>query len=174
MAELIIGILVSIVIIYLSRQSLGSAQMHGFYRFFAFEAILVSILLRVRTWFHDPFSWHQLISWILLLASLALVIHGFWLLRKIGRPEGRIENTRVLVRIGVYHWIRHPLYASLLGLAWGVYFKDPNLVGFLLACVASAFLYATAAVEEKENLARFGKDYKDYMEETRRFIPYLF
>lgn len=174
MLEVWIGIIATSVLLYWSRRSFSSPRLHGFYRTFAFQAILFLILLRLRTWFYDPFAWHQVFSWILLAGSLVLARHGFFLLKKVGRPDGRIENTTVLVRAGAYRWIRHPLYTSLLLLGWGVYFKKPDLVGFLLAVVASVFLYATAVVEERENLARFGASYTAYLQDTHRFIPYLF
>jgi len=34
-------------------------------------------------------------------------------------------------------------------------------------------LAATAAVEERENLARFGVTYAAYMKRTRRFVPFV-
>ena len=49
----------------LSRQP----RSHGFYRFFAWEAILGLFLLNVDFWFRDPFAWYQIIAWTLLFAS---------------------------------------------------------------------------------------------------------
>lgn len=94
-------------------------------------------------------------------------------MRLIGKPEGSFENTTTLVRLGAYRYIRHPLYSSLLWLAWGIFFKDPSLPGGVLALAALAFLVATAKVEEAENLHRFGADYAAYMKTTKMFIPFL-
>ena len=107
------------------------------------------------------------------MASLFLVAHGFYLLRVIGKPSGYIENTTVLVKRGAYRYIRHPLYASLLWFAWGVFFKSPSLVGGALALVATGSLMATARVEEGENLRKFGAEYAAYMKETKLFVPFL-
>jgi len=171
MYKLIIFVVVSAGIIYLSWPSLRNPHSHGFFRFFAFESILVLILLNIENWFSDPFSVHQVISWLLLFSSLPLAVHGFYLLRIIGKPQG---NTTTLVMIGAYKYIRHPLYVSLLLLAWGVFFKGPSLLGCLLAMVTSTFLIATARVEEEENLNKFGPDYVAYMKKTKMFIPFLF
>jgi protein-S-isoprenylcysteine O-methyltransferase Ste14 len=35
------------------------------------------------------------------------------------------------------------------------------------------FVYATARVEEINNLKKFGSAYRSYMERTRMFIPFL-
>jgi protein-S-isoprenylcysteine O-methyltransferase Ste14 len=111
---------------------------------------------------------------LLLIASLILAVHGFHLLRIIGRPEGEIEDTTTLVMLGAYKYVRHPLYASLLLLGWGAFFKDPSLPAGVLILATCAFLTATARVEEAENLDKFGADYAAYMKTTRMFIPFLF
>jgi len=173
MPKLITFVIVSLAIIFFSRNSLRKPSSHGFFRFFAFECILLLILVNVEHWFREPFSAAQIISWLLLLSSLIMAVHGFYLLRVVGRPKGGIEDTSVLVRRGAYRYIRHPLYSSLLLFAWGTFLKDPSLLSIFLAVVASAFLVATARIEEVENIRKFGDDYVTYMRETKMFIPFL-
>ena len=170
-------LIVSAGIVYISRRSLRTWRSHGFFRFFAFEAILGLILLNAGVWFHHPFSLLQIASWSLLLGSLLLAIHGFILLRRMGKPDSRIndskrlgiEKTTRLVTTGAYRYIRHPLYASLLFFGWGVFLKQPSLIGALLAVVTTVALYATARVEERENVDNFGAEYIEYMQHTRMF-----
>ena len=160
-------------LIYISRASLRAPRSHGFYRFFAFESILLLVLLNLERWFNDPFSLPQLVSWPLLTLSFLLVIHGVHLLRVIGQPRGGIEQTTRLVTVGAYRYIRHPLYASLLALAWGAFLKDvTSLIGLALVMAASISLYATAKVEEGENLRKFGEEYAAYMKRTKMFAPF--
>ena len=165
-----------------SRASLGAPRSHGFYRFFAWEAILGLALLNIDAWFRDPFSWHPIISWTLLLISASLVIVGVRLLRRMGEPDAHrddvplvaFEKTTTLVTTGAYRYIRHPLYSSLLFLAWGIFFKAPSWVGGLLALSATLFLVATARAEEAENQRFFGEEYREYMVQTKMFVPFLF
>ncbi len=181
-----IFIAASAIIVYVSRASLGAPRSHGFYRFFAWEAILALTLLNLRVWFYNPFSWHQLISWPLLVIAGLLVLHGLWLLREIGKPTASrdapfpndapllgLEKTTTLVTIGAYRYIRHPLYSSLLFLAWGVLFKQPSWLGVALALVATGFLAATARAEEAENIRFFGPAYQEYMKHTKLFVPFV-
>jgi len=174
MWQVIVFVLVSAGIAFFSRASLRDPRAHGFFRFFAFESILALLLLNLEHWFREPFSAPQIFSWLLLLASLFLAVHGFYLLRVVGRPEGKFENTTTLVTVGAYRYIRHPLYASLLFLGWGAFCKQPSLLGGFLALAATAFLVATAKVEEAENRRKFGADYAAYMKTTKMFIPFLF
>lgn len=84
------------------------------------------------------------------------------------------ERTTKLVRSGIYRYIRHPLYSSLVLLNWGAFFKRPNLPGTLLTIIATIFLIATAKTDERECIQIFGADYRDYMKQTKMFIPYIF
>jgi protein-S-isoprenylcysteine O-methyltransferase Ste14 len=172
----------SLPLIYISRASLKKPGSHGFYRFFAWEAILALVMLNLDVWFVDPFSWHQLISWLLLLGSIFLLIQGINLLKEIGQPDsGRadpsllsFEKTTRLVTTGIYGYIRHPLYSSLLFLAWGTFFKDISVTGGVLVLISSIFLVATARADEIECIRYFGSEYEGYRKRTKMFIPYLF
>ena len=172
--KLVIFAVASVGIIFVSWTSFRHTRSHGFYRFFAFEFTLALILLNLEDWFRDPFSLFQIISWVLLICSIVLAVHGFYLLRVEGKPKSGIENTTTLVTVGAYKYIRHPLYSSLLFLAWGVFFKDVSLLGGILASVATAFLIVIAKMEEAENIQKFGAEYTVYMKSTRMFIPFLF
>ena len=172
----------TLVLIWLSRKSLRHPGRHGFYRFFVWEAILGLIVLNRQPWGEHPSSVHQGISWVLMLVSIFLVIRGHGALRRQGaaseaRADGTLyafEKTTALVTTGVFRYIRHPMYASLLALAWGVYFQAPSWPGTVLAGMASLLLVLTARADENECLAYFGAPYAAYMRRTRRFIPYVF
>mgnify|MGYP001616581256 CR=1 FL=1 len=173
---------VSALLIWVSRASLRAPGSHGFYRFFVWECLVALFLLNAAAWFREPFSPAQLVSWLLLLASAVLAVHGVVLLRQLGRPDARrddaplvgFEKTTLLVTQGVYRYIRHPLYLSLILLAWGIFLKDPSCAGFLLALAATVLLAATAVAEETENVRYFGAAYQEYMKHTSRFLPHLF
>lgn len=174
MAKAVIFVLISSGILWLSWRYLRRPITYGFYRFFAFEAILGLVLLNLDRWFADPFSILQIPSWLSLIGSALLVVHGFYLLRVIGQPEGSIEKTTKLVEIGAYRFIRHPLYLSLLLFALGAFLKDVSLPAGMLFLAACVFLYATARTEEYQNLETFGGDYAEYLRRTKMFIPFVF
>jgi protein-S-isoprenylcysteine O-methyltransferase Ste14 len=182
MFETIIFFTVSAVLLYVSRGALRNPNSHGFYRFFAWESILGLVLLNFPAWTVNPFSPHQLLSWLLLISSIGLAIHAVKLLREIGKPTQEraeealfgFEKTSSLVSSGVFKYIRHPMYASLIFLAWGAFLKQFSWLGVCLALVASIFLLLTAKRDEEECLAHFGDEYQSYMQKTKRFIPFLF
>ena len=115
--KLIVFAIGSLGIIFISLHSASKLRSYGFLRFFAFESILVLILFNVEHWFRNPFSIAQIISWLLLIASVVMVSSGFYILRMFGKPKDVIDDTTVLVTWGIYKYVRHPLYSSLILLA---------------------------------------------------------
>lgn len=181
MISIIIFILGSLAIIWISRASLRHPRSHAFPRFFAFEAILALIIINAPHWFVFPVPIQQVISWLLLVISIVFVVWGVIDLRSTGKavppPEGspmyEWENTERLATTGIFGYIRHPMYSSLLFLAWGALLKSVTTGTLVLVGVATLALVATARAEEVENLARFGTEYQTYMRRTRLFLPFL-
>jgi protein-S-isoprenylcysteine O-methyltransferase Ste14 len=182
MIRLSIFILMSAFIVYASRKSLLHPQSHGFTRFLAWESLLALIVLNAPQWFENYLSPGQLISWLLLVVSIYLAGRGLHLLKTVGKTDHKrsdpalfdLEKTSNLVSSGIYKYIRHPMYASLLFFTWGAFLKNISWTGLVLGLFSSWFLFLTAKREELECLNYFGKAYQDYMQRTKRFIPFLF
>ena len=164
----------TVMIIFSWLFSIKQGRYHGIARFFSFESIFIIVILNAPVWFKDPFSVTQLIAWTLLSMSLYFAVAGFLLLGKIGKPkDADFENTTVLVKEGLYKYIRHPLYLSLLLGGTGAMMKDPGFYQVILAVINLVALWLTARIEEKEMIARFGDDYREYMKQTKMFIPFI-
>ena len=176
MTKLIIFFAVSIIFIIISWPALFDTNSRKFYRFFAFEFLLILILVNSSYWLHKPFSGFQIISWGLLIISLLLFLPGFYLLIHKGKPasSANVETTTTLVTTGIYKYVRHPLYSSLIFLGAGCLMKNPSLLALSLFAVTAVFLYATALSEEKENLLKFGDDYAVYIKKSRMLVPFLY
>ena len=183
--RLIVFAAASAALAYASRAPLRHPRSHGFPRFFAWECMVLLLLVvwaGVGPWFADPLSARQTASWALLACSLVSAMPGGLQLLRRGRPRpGRadepalfgFERTTALVTTGVYRYVRHPLYGSLVFLTWGVFFKGPSLPAAGLALAATVLLTATARREEAENLRYFGDAYTAYRKTTRMFVPFV-
>lgn len=84
------------------------------------------------------------------------------------------EKTTVLIDTGIFRYIRHSLYGSLLFLTWGIFFKRPEFYLLIISLLSSVFLIITAKIEERENVSYFGDRYLDYQNRTKMFVPFLF
>jgi len=170
----ILFIILGLGAIVLSGRPRFKPRSYRFFRLLAFEALLLLVYVNSPSWFFAPFSTQQVLSWILLLGSIVLALHGFWMLRTYGQPTNGIETTTQLVDSGAFRFIRHPLYTSLLLFGWGVFLKHPTWTAAGIALGATAFLMATTLCEEEENLRRFRDAYTEYQQHTWRMIPFVF
>jgi protein-S-isoprenylcysteine O-methyltransferase Ste14 len=181
MEHLIIFGILSLPIIFISWRTLFNVKSHGFYRFFGWEGILWLLVSNFRFWFYDPFSLEQIVSWILLLVGSYYVIAGVIQMKTKGKATKnrdekalyQFEKTSELIDTGIFKYIRHPLYSSLIFLTWGIFFKNPNVVSLVVSVISSIFFIITAILDEKECIAYFGNQYRDYMKRSKRFIPFL-
>jgi protein-S-isoprenylcysteine O-methyltransferase Ste14 len=153
--------------------SIKYKRYHGIARFFAFESVFVLLLLNYKVWFVSPFSVTQIISWIFLTLSAYIALAGYLVLKRKGKPNINFENTSVLVKSDLYRFIRHPLYLSVFLFGTGVLLKQPGTNQFILGGVNLTAIYLTARIEEKEMIVKFGDEYRNYMKETKMFIPFL-
>jgi protein-S-isoprenylcysteine O-methyltransferase Ste14 len=182
MEKLIAFAVLSIPVIIISFRSIKNPGSHGFYRFFGWEGMLWLIVCNIRFWFHDPFSIPQVFSWIFLFYALYLVIAGVLLLHRKGKAHSdrqdpalySFEKTTEVVDTGLYKYIRHPLYASLFFLTWGICLKHPTILLICVALFSSVMFYLTSRMDEKECVAYFGETYREYMKRTKMFVPYVF
>lgn len=78
-----------------------------------------------------------------------------------------------LIQAGIYRWVRHPLYTSLMLLSagWGLLWCSS--LALLTTGVLALFLNAKAVREEGWLREQF-TDYADYERRVRRFIPGIY
>ena len=175
-------LVLSIPVVYFSRRNLLHPKSHGFFRFFGWEGMVWLLVKNHSYWFEQPLSTLQIISWILLILSFYLVISGGLILLRKGKPSHEredkhlfgFEKTTELVTTGVYRFVRHPLYASLIYLSWGIFLKHPTIDLLILTLICSVLFYLTALHDEKECIVYFGDEYSNYMKRSKMFIPYVF
>lgn len=113
-------------------------------------------------------------------AGVGLALIAGWLLIWIFHTLGRnltdtvvTRKQHTLVTNGPYRWVRHPLYtlAVLLGVANSL--AAANWFFFATGCLVFVLLAIRTRKEEENLIARFGDDYRKYMERTGRFLPRL-
>jgi protein-S-isoprenylcysteine O-methyltransferase Ste14 len=180
--EIVLFIILSVPVIIVSWRALFNIHSHGFYRFLSWECILWLFVCNYRYWFVNAFGIKQLISWFLLVFGGYLVIAGFLKLKGVGNSEKRkdemtlykFERTTELIDQGIFKYIRHPLYSSLIFLTWGIFFKNTTLGLLVISVISTLCLYITARFDERECIAYFGDIYQEYMIRSKMFVPFLF
>lgn len=181
MNRIALFLILSIPIIVISWRALSTTKSHGFYRFLSWECIIWLFAANYKHWFEEPLAVHQIFSWIFLIISAYLVTIGAILMKKIGKPAPNrnektlypFEKTTELVDQGIFKYIRHPLYSSLIFLTWAIFLKKPSVELSIVSVLSTVLLYLTAIFDEKECIRFFGDKYIEYMKKSKRFIPFL-
>ena len=86
-----------------------------------------------------------------------------------------VKPNQPIVKRGAYRWIRHPSYTGgmLLVIGIGLAFTNWLSVGISTILPAVGYMFRVRA-EERALLETLGEAYQAYMEQTKRFLPYLF
>jgi protein-S-isoprenylcysteine O-methyltransferase Ste14 len=171
--KIIVFLIIALLIFIKFKPALRSVNSHGFYVFFAFEFLLALLFFNIGFWMVKFLSLYQTLSWIFLASSAFIALSGFFCLKKYGKPEDEWENTTLLINKGIFRYIRHPLYLSLILLCIGILFKNATTIPLFLCSICILFLIIASLVEERENLTKFGDTYTDYMKSTRRYFPFV-
>jgi len=80
-----------------------------------------------------------------------------------------------LVTDGIFQYVRHPHYTSLLIVGFGLAFFFFSLFALLIAVIAIPIMIWSIVDEEKLLIKQYGNEYKKYMEKVPwRMIPKIF
>lgn len=105
------------------------------------------------------------------VVALALILNGWYNIYK--KYWSKEQGKGALVTSGIYKYIRHPQYTGLLLMSLGMLIEWATLPMLILYPVM-VFLYVRLAKkEERDMLAEFGDEYREYMKKTKRFIPFV-
>jgi protein-S-isoprenylcysteine O-methyltransferase Ste14 len=114
--------------------------------------------------------------------GIALIAIGicfrFLAIKQLGKfftVDVTIRKDHQLMQSGLYRFLRHPSYsASLLSFfGFGFALNSWISLGTVFIPVLCSFIYRMN-VEEKVLKEQFGKQYADYMNRTKRIVPFVY
>ncbi len=123
--------------------------------------------------------WHRTalfsIGVTLILLGVALRWYAIWTLGTYFTRDVAVSADQKVVQNGPYRFIRHPAYSGTFLTMFGVGLAMTNWASLvaLLLCVFSGHMYRVS-VEEKALSQTIGQPYREYIQHTRRFIPWVF
>ncbi len=86
-------------------------------------------------------------------------------------PE--IKQHAKLITTGPYHYIRHPMYTSLLLMMLGIALYNYHWINAIGVVMVMFAVINKANSEEKLLLIRF-EEYLEFQQKTCRFVPYIY
>jgi len=84
--------------------------------------------------------------------------------------NGKQHRSQKFTVCGPYLWVRHPLYFFVLLLIWSC--PDPTLDRFIFNFLWTIWVFIGTVLEEKDLLADFGDDYRQYQGRIPMLIPW--
>ncbi|MCU7693140.1 protein-S-isoprenylcysteine O-methyltransferase [Haoranjiania flava] len=117
----------------------------------------------------------RILGFVIGICSMLLFGYVHKILGDNWSPVLEIRPEHELVISGPYKWVRHPMYSAML--LWLVSFTLIS-ANWLYACSISAGLAILFVVripdEEKLMLEEFGEQYKTYVKQAKRLIPFIY
>jgi len=109
-------------------------------------------------------------GWALLIAGLVLIAVPLLLLPRWGRSPrgGGVTQTTVLVRIGLYGVVRHPLYLGWILFFLALILFAQHWLVVLLALPGIVAVHQITIQEESRLVCKFGEAYIRYLKDVPR------
>jgi protein-S-isoprenylcysteine O-methyltransferase Ste14 len=107
------------------------------------------------------------------IASVLAIGGGFVMLASAWRIVYAAQRREHLARTGIYARLRHPQYAAFILIMFGFLLQWPTLPTLLMFPVLVVMYVRLARREEQDAIARFGDEYRRYMDVTPGWIPGL-
>lgn len=108
---------------------------------------------------------------LIVVFSAYVNVYGRTTLGKLWANNIKIYSDHKLIRTGMYKYVRHPLYASLI---WAFLFGSLvffNYLAFILNLIIFLPAMYYRARQEEELLGKAFKEYKEYKREVGMFFP---
>ena len=120
-------------------------------------------------------------EWILVLAILFFVAGltlRWWAIVTLGRfftVDVVVEKDHELVERGPFRWVRHPSYTGVLlaFVGWAMTLWNWVAMAVVLVPILIAFIWRMNVEEEALSRA-LGERYREYMNRTKRLMPFIY
>ena len=131
--------------------------------------IMIGPLTIVYNVWKMPFEWISAFTLGLIIFLLGAFVYFKWEIHWHKTFHGQ------LVTDGVFRYIRHPHYTSLLMVGFGLAFFFNSFAALVIAVIAIPIMIWSVLDEEKLLIKQYGEEYKKFMEKTPwRMIPKIF
>jgi len=153
--------------ILLTLRPLAVAGMIGFIAYLINPAWMAWSSLPLPAW----------LRWTGVIVGAAAGLLLIWTFHSLGKNLTDTVVTRkdhTLVTSGPYRWVRHPFYLTLALMVIASSLATANWFIPITGSLAVTLIVLRTRREEDLLLARFGDEYRTYMQRTGRFIPPIF
>lgn len=136
------------------------------------QAVLLVLIVFLGQNLGPQLNRSVLLGWICEWVGIVGILVSAASLRKsltavpIPKSDGKLSTT------GLYRYVRHPMYTSVLLFAIGIAVRSGTLVKYLLVMALYFLFYAKSKYEEKFLEIKY-PEYAEYALRIPRFIPFI-
>ena len=127
------------------------------------------LMMWLMVWFSDQL--------VLLAIQCFGILIAIWALFEMQKSKINIAPTprknATLVQSGIYKWLRHPMYLSLLLVFVPMLIENQNYINFSIFAIFAINIIFKLEYEEKL-LLEFFSGYKDYKSKSWKLIPFIY
>lgn len=131
--------------------------------------VITNILLYIRLIAKDfnPVSMvFSMLGVLLFAAGISIILWGSYSLRK----AVFIPGNKLIVT-GPFAFVRHPMYSGGITCAFGLAMLAGSLLGIIYSLALAVVLSRIADAEERDLIARFGREYIEYRLKVPKLFP---
>lgn len=137
--------------------------------------VFIQGLMLIALFLSGPVIPNNIVSWILEVGGLFLGFWAVWTMRVTNfHITADVAPGSVLVANGPYSFIRHPMYAAVLLVAFGLLINTFTWIRFGAVTILFVDLIIKADYEEILLTRYFKKEYVEYQKKTARFLPFVY
>ena len=138
-----------------------------------FSALLMWIISIYAANFRFIFKFNNELALFCLIIGGTIIVFGIAAFRKAETTVTPLHPDKAssLVTMGIYQYIRNPMYFGLLLILFSIGFYLQNLASMFVLPIYVWFISKYQIIPEEEALHKlFGQDYINYQDRVRRWI----
>ncbi|MCX6775497.1 MAG: isoprenylcysteine carboxylmethyltransferase family protein [Candidatus Micrarchaeota archaeon] len=127
--------------------------------------------------FTGPLPRDGILSWAgLAIFAASIILQSAAMLELKGAYTFRlgIQRGQHLVKSGPYRFVRNPGYFGFILSVIGIGLSLSSIIALLSVVPVVVFILWRIGYEERMLVKEFGKEYRQYMKETKRLIPFIY
>ena len=141
---------------------------------FLLAAIVIGLTLIERSLtYRQEIEAVKIISVVLMILGIIIVITALVTFKQRVTPNPVPLETARLRTNGIYGYIRHPMYSSVILFLIGFTLYERAYYSFFLNIIVVIFLAVKIKFEEKQ-LEKHFPDYKEYQSKTKKLLPFIY
>jgi protein-S-isoprenylcysteine O-methyltransferase Ste14 len=109
---------------------------------------------------------------VISFVGFLIILMAILQLNKNLTPFPTPKTSGILIKTGLYKYMRHPIYTGIFLATLGLGLFNNNLQQISIAVILLILFYFKSSYEEKMLIDKY-EEYKKYKENTNRFFPFL-